>query len=196
MQQLCIIVQNNAVGIVPFPFLEHYKQDPKCKHYNTNPNNLAEYYYLQLEEDHVGLTLDDVQFALDRLVEFLPDSFKPFVQQAMQMRAVHFCNLFTMRTDLFIEMFNVVFKALNALMIHIGHDRLMTMNCRCVGYLSERLFSVLIWVLKLRGERLMNMPIAVASCTSNPAYRSKTLADTGVECDIDGLKHAIEATNA
>lgn len=187
-QQLAIMLSNSAAGIIPYPFLEHYKQDPANKKYKADPLSLAEYYWLQLEDDKTGFTLEDIDFALGELVKFSPDEFKPFVQQAMNQRAVHFGSIFTLRTDLFKEMFFILLCTMNQVMLHIGQGRLFEMNCRCGGYLCERLISVLLWAFKLRGDKLLNMPLVVAEFKANPTYRTMTAKQAGLSCRTSSIE--------
>lgn len=186
-------MHSKAAGIVPFPFLEHYMQDPKSRSFNAKPADLAEYWLLQLQDDNAGFTLEDVRFALDSLVKHAPTQLKPFMSAAMQMKAVHFCMLFTMRTDLFMQVFSAVFNAMNELMMHIGHSRLLNMNSRCGGYIAERFFSVMIWALKLSGQKLVNIPIAVTDCNANPSYRRLTSADRNFACNTAALQEMYNA---
>ena len=182
--QLCIIKSTAANGIIPPPWYEDFFKNPKSKGYGQ----VADYEYAwegayyQLKTDGVGLTMDEVKLAYDKLFEFSNDDLKPYIQMAFREKTVHFCSIFTLQKDLFHLYCNTALKAIiAALRLYDKSHLLNDCNCRAGGYLLERVGSCLFHALKFKGLKLISLPMIVAESGNNPIYRHQTCKDVNMQ---------------
>lgn len=182
LQQLLIILQQNVDGILPFPFQEHF-------HVNSAKisSSFYEEAYFQGVEDKVLLSLDDYKLAFDLLVQNSPDSLQKYVVQAFEKRLVYFGTIFTLKTEIFKQYQQILLNTLIQFLKTLGRNKLLNANCRCGGYLLERMSSCLLWAYQFSGKKFLNLPLIVASFDKNPDYRIKTTAELGLKCDIESI---------
>lgn len=186
-EQLAFMEHHKVDGLVPCAFIEHYRQDRNSTHFNDNPSDVAEYFWIQLEEDGVGITLDEVKTAIRILQQNVPLNLQAGLFKALAERAVHFGTIFTMRKSLFECWWSIIKPTMLTLLAAYGRDRLMQMNCRVGGYLLERLTSCIIWAFIHSGANFVHLPLVVADFEAKPAYRATKTADTGMACDVEAM---------
>lgn len=194
MQQL-LLHNNKADGIVLCPFYEDFLKNPNSKGYGqiTDYKYAWEGSYLQLKTDNIGVTFDDVKLAYDYLLKFSTDELKPYIKQAFLEKTVHFCSIFTLKTDIFNLYCKIVLKALIATLLDYDENHLFNdCNCRVGGYLLERIGSCFFHALKLKGMRLLNMPIIETEFGKKPIYRNQTCKDAKLKFNSSLLKSKLK----
>ena len=194
--QLCIIKQNNINGIITFPWYEDFFKNPRSKGYGQ----VADYEYVwegtyyQLKTDNVGLTLDEVKLAYDKLLEFSDDDLKPYINKAFKEKTVHFCSIFTLSKELFKLYCKTALKAVMTAISLYDKDHLFNdCNCRTGGYLLERVGSCLFHALKNKGIKLISMPIIEAESGKKPIYRQQTCKDVNMKFNYEILNERINS---
>ena len=150
--------------------------------------------YYQFKIDNVGLELDEVKLAYDKLFEFADDSLKPYIQRAFKEKTVHFCSIFTLSKDLFYLYCKTALKAvMTAISLYDSQHLLNDCNCRTGGYLLERIGSCLFHALKMKGINLLSLPIIEAESGKIPIYRKQTCKDINMEFNYDILNERINS---
>lgn len=194
--QLYAIKQNNANGIITFPYYEDFFKNPKSKGYGqvSDYEYAWEGTYYQLKTDNVGLTLDEVKLAYDKLLEFSDDSLKPYIINAFKQKTVHFCSIFTLSKPLFQLYCKTALKAVMvAISLYDKNHLFNDCNCRVAGYLLERIGSCLFHALKDKGVKLISMPIIESESGKNPMYRRQTCKDLNMRFNYEILNERINS---
>ena len=145
-QQLDIIEANDVDGLIPYPFMEDFYTKDLYKPINERKkfNSLDEYFYLSLNDQNLGVTLDQIHFVLTKLYENSFDDFKIHIKNSYNNFPVHFCSIFTLKEKYFKIWGNLQKKTLEQF-IHYCGNSINQMNCRIVGYIAERLSSCILY---------------------------------------------------
>lgn len=141
--QLALMLNNNLDGLVPTAIC------PLQKTQQYNYSNIIEQTKMISDHDGLGFTTEIVNKAFSFLIDSFPDSLVDYAKNAMLNQHIYVCNIFTMKTKLFMQYCSIVFNAVEKLYAFSQTIDTSKFHKRWMGYILERYTSVVLQSFQL-----------------------------------------------
>lgn len=194
LQQFSILKQQHLDGFITPTWYEDFYKNPSNPRFGIIQDYEYQWEgtYQQFLADNIGLSLDQIKFAYENMLNFSPIYLQPCIKNALKKKQIHFLGIFTIHCTLFDLFYDIVVKSLLDTIVKYGKNTLIKCNCRIGGYLVERLASVFFDALIEYGKKILPIPILEIQSDYKPIYRKQTTLDAGLKCNVDGLQSFIQ----
>lgn len=126
-----------------------------------NPSVQYQYIWDQiyiLEKENM-MKKEYLKTVFDIFYDNCPNSLKPHIEKAFIQKPNYLCNLFTLKTDIFVEYCNIIKNTVDKILETIPSDVFSSLHPRCLGYILERFTSSYLHAKTFSGSNFIHMPL-------------------------------------
>lgn len=152
-QQLAIIQQNNADGILPLPFPDYG--------YANSCNTIQDLMKAESDKDDMQLNMPKhlCDKAFDILLENTPSNLKSKMQNTFSdLNGYHF-NIFTLKRELFDLYSQIIWKSCFDIEKYAHDEKIENLHPRWLAYLLERYSSCIFKMMQLNNQKFIELPM-------------------------------------